>query len=53
MDIYVVLIFGIVGVIFVFIVGLLYLESRCKKVKVEGEGYFGFNDGNIEMVVFL
>ena len=34
---------------FVLTLGLLYLESRRKKAKATGEGYFGFNDGNTEM----
>ena len=42
-------ILGIVGAIFVLTLGLLYLESRRKKAKAAGEGYFGFNDGNTEM----
>lgn len=33
---------GILGGIFVLIVGLLYLESRRKKAEKAGEGYFGF-----------
>ena len=48
-DIYAAPILGIVGAIFVLTLGLLYLESRRKKAKAAGEGYFGFNDGNTEM----
>ena len=38
---------------FVLTLGLLYLESRRKKAKATGEGYFGFNDGNTEMAASL
>lgn len=52
-DIYAAPILGIVGAIFVLTLGLLYLESRRKKAKAAGEGYFGFNDGNTEMAASL
>jgi H+/gluconate symporter-like permease len=41
-DIYAAPVLGILGGIFVLIVGLLYLESRRKKAEKAGEGYFGF-----------
>jgi H+/gluconate symporter-like permease len=41
-DIYAAPVLGILGGIFVLIVGLLYLESRRKKAERAGEGYFGF-----------
>ncbi|MFD3448123.1 GntP family permease [Microbacteriaceae bacterium 4G12] len=37
---------GIIGAIFVFVVGIFYLESRRKKAEAAGEGYLGF-DGEI------
>ncbi|MCV5533423.1 GntP family permease, partial [Escherichia coli] len=40
-DIYAAPILGIVGAIFVLTLGLLYLESRRKKAKAAGEGYYG------------
>jgi H+/gluconate symporter-like permease len=41
-DIYAAPVLGILGGVFVLIVGLLYLESRRKKAEKAGEGYFGF-----------
>ncbi|MHC0036423.1 GntP family permease [Pseudoneobacillus sp. C159] len=41
-DIYAAPVLGILGGIFVLIVGLIYLESRRKKAEKAGEGYFGF-----------
>ncbi|MES5938469.1 MULTISPECIES: iron-containing alcohol dehydrogenase [unclassified Bacillus cereus group] len=52
-DIYAAPVLGIVGAIFVLTLGLLYLESRRKKAKAAGEGYFGFNDGDTEMAASL
>lgn len=52
-DIYAAPILGILGAIFVLTLGLLYLESRRKKAKAAGEGYFGFNDGKSEMAASL
>lgn len=37
---------GIIGGIFVFILGFLYLESRRKKAAKAGEGYLGFGAEN-------
>ncbi|PLR97637.1 GntP family permease [Bacillus sp. T33-2] len=42
-DIYAAPILGIVGGIFVLILGLIYLESRRKKAQKAGEGYYGFD----------
>lgn len=41
-DIYAAPVLGILGGVFVLIVGLLYLESRRKKAERAGEGYYGF-----------
>jgi H+/gluconate symporter-like permease len=41
-DIYAAPILGILGGIFVFILGFIYLESRRKKAERAGEGYYGF-----------
>lgn len=41
-DIYAAPVLGILGGVFVLVVGLLYLESRRKKAERAGEGYFGF-----------
>lgn len=35
---------GILGAIFVFALGLLYLEMRRRKAEKAGEGYYGFGD---------
>ncbi|PLT30051.1 GntP family permease [Peribacillus deserti] len=43
-DIYAAPILGIIGAIFVFGLGLFYLESRRRKAAAAGEGYFGFGD---------
>lgn len=45
-DIYAAPILGIIAAIFVFAIGLWYLESRRKKAEKAGEGYLGF-DGEI------
>ncbi|MTH53014.1 GntP family permease [Bacillus mangrovi] len=42
-DIYAAPVLGIVGAIFVLVLGMVYLESRRKKALREGEGYAGFN----------
>ena len=42
-DIYAAPTLGILGAIFVFIVGLLYLEMRRRKAERAGEGYYGFD----------
>lgn len=52
-DIYAAPILGIIGAIFVLTLGLIYLESRRKKAKAAGEGYFGFEDGGSEMAASL
>ncbi|MGG3468625.1 GntP family permease [Neobacillus pocheonensis] len=41
-DIYAAPLLGIIGGVFVLILGLLYLESRRRKAEKAGEGYFGF-----------
>lgn len=41
-DIYAAPVLGILGGIFVFILGFIYLESRRRKAEKAGEGYFGF-----------
>ncbi|MBO9131156.1 GntP family permease [Bacillus sp. 165] len=46
-DIYAAPTLGIIGGLFVLIMGLLYLESRRKKAEKEGEGYFGFEGSEI------
>ncbi len=46
-DIYAAPTLGIIGAIFVFIFGLLYLESCRKKAEKAGEGYFGFEGSEI------
>jgi len=42
-DIYAAPFLGILAAIFVFLIGLWYLESRRKKAEKAGEGYLGFN----------
>ncbi|MGG5252762.1 GntP family permease [Neobacillus sp. SM06] len=42
-DIYAAPTLGILGAIFVFVVGLLYLEMRRRKAERAGEGYYGFD----------
>ncbi|MDP4086538.1 MAG: GntP family permease [Bacillota bacterium] len=37
---------GILGAIFVLIIGLLYLEMRRRKAEKAGEGYYGFAEEN-------
>ncbi|WP_243521892.1 GntP family permease [Bacillus pseudomycoides] len=48
-DIYAAPFLGIIGAIFVFLVGMLYLERRRKKAEESGEGYYGFEKENPEM----
>lgn len=47
-DIYAAPTLGIIGSIFVFVLGMVYLESRRKKAQTKGEGYFGFGDAGGE-----
>ncbi|KOO50685.1 GntP family permease [Priestia koreensis] len=48
-DIYAAPILGIIGAIFVFTIGMLYLERQRKKAHAKGEGYFGVESGNAEL----
>jgi H+/gluconate symporter-like permease len=41
-DIYAAPVLGTIGAVFVFVLGILYLESRRKKAQAAGEGYYGF-----------
>jgi H+/gluconate symporter-like permease len=41
-DIYAAPVLGILGGLFVLVIGLIYLESRKKKAAKAGEGYYGF-----------
>ncbi|MGF9965881.1 GntP family permease [Bacillus rhizoplanae] len=52
-DIYAGPFLGITGAIFVFIVGMVYLERRRRKAEAQGEGYYGFKDGNAEMAAAI
>jgi H+/gluconate symporter-like permease len=45
-DIYAAPILGIIGAIFVLILGLLYLDMRRKSAAKAGEGYYGFGSEN-------
>ncbi|MEH7547293.1 MULTISPECIES: GntP family permease [Bacillaceae] len=45
-DIYAAPTLGILGAIFVLVLGLLYLESRRRKAEKAGEGYYGFGTEN-------
>ena len=45
-DIYAAPTLGIIGAIFVLVLGLLYLESRRRKAEKAGEGYYGFGTEN-------
>ncbi|HWO95940.1 MAG TPA: GntP family permease [Bacillus sp. (in: firmicutes)] len=47
-DIYAAPTLGIIGSIFVFTLGMIYLEGRRKKAQAAGEGYFGFGDASGE-----
>lgn len=49
-DIYAAPALGIIGGLFVFVLGLLYLESRRRKAAKTGEGYFGFGTENASAV---
>lgn len=42
-DIYAAPMLGIIGAIFVLLVGMKYLEARRKKAEAAGEGYYGFD----------
>ncbi len=48
-DIYAAPFLGIIGAVFVFLVGMLYLERRRKKAEESGEGYYGCGNENSEM----
>ncbi|SFA40877.1 H+/gluconate symporter [Parageobacillus thermantarcticus] len=48
-DIYAAPTLGIIGSIFIFVLGMVYLESRRKKAEAAGEGYDGFDDPRPEM----
>ncbi|PGY15758.1 GntP family permease [Bacillus sp. AFS031507] len=41
-DLYAAPTLGIIGAIFIFIIGMLYLNSRRKKAEKAGEGYYSF-----------
>jgi H+/gluconate symporter-like permease len=45
-DIYAAPTLGIIGAIFVLVVGLLYLEMRRRSAEKAGEGYYGFGSEN-------
>jgi H+/gluconate symporter-like permease len=49
-DIYAAPVLGILGGLFVLVVGLLYLESRRRKAAKAGEGYYGFGAENASAV---
>lgn len=49
-TIYAAPVLGIIGGLFVFAVGLLYLESRKRKAARTGEGYYGFGTENAAAV---
>ncbi|WP_244402033.1 GntP family permease [Parageobacillus sp. KH3-4] len=48
-DIYAAPTLGIIGSIFIFVLGMMYLEFRRKKAEAAGEGYYGFGDPRSEM----
>lgn len=48
-DVYAAPFLGMIGAIFVFLIGMLYLERRRKKAEESGEGYYGFETENPEM----
>ncbi len=48
-DIYAAPFLGIIGAVFVFLVGMLYLERRRKKAEESEEGYYGCGNENSEM----
>ncbi|EMA6344310.1 GntP family permease [Bacillus cytotoxicus] len=52
-NIYAAPVLGTIGAIFVFVVGMLYLERRRKQAAKNGEGYDGFGDGTSEMAASL
>lgn len=47
-DIYAAPILGIIGAIFVSMVGLAFLEMRKRQAKKRGEGYYGFEEDNAD-----
>jgi H+/gluconate symporter-like permease len=49
-TIYAAPVLGIIGGVFVFALGLLYLESRKRKAARTGEGYYGFGTENAAAV---
>ena len=49
-DIYAAPTLGFIGAIFVFVLGMLYLESRRRKAAKAGEGYFGIGDSAKEQM---
>jgi H+/gluconate symporter-like permease len=48
-DIYAAPILGTIGGIIIFVVGMIYLESRVRKAQKAGEGYSGFGDADAEL----
>ncbi|UOY91651.1 GntP family permease [Ectobacillus sp. JY-23] len=46
-DIYAAPTLGIIGAIFVLILGIWYLETRRKKAEAAGEGYYGFDGAEL------
>ena len=40
-DIYAAPVLGMIGAVFIFVTGMLYLESRRRKAAANGEGYYG------------
>jgi H+/gluconate symporter-like permease len=46
-DIYAAPTLGIIGAVFVLVIGMLYLESRRRKAEKAGEGYYGFEGAEI------
>lgn len=52
-DIYAGPLLGVTGAIFIFIVGMVYLESRRRRAEAQGEGYYGFDNGHTEMAASI
>ncbi|WP_110927281.1 GntP family permease [Bacillus massiliglaciei] len=48
-SIYAAPVLGTIGGIFIFTLGMLYLQSRVKKAKAAGEGYYGTRQAQEEM----
>ncbi|SDE54069.1 H+/gluconate symporter [Priestia aryabhattai B8W22] len=46
-NIYAAPVLGMVGAVFIFAAGMLYLESRRRKADANGEGYFGIGENAI------